>query len=182
VIDARDVVSGTALSPQPARCRDRRSRAAGNGLAGLPLIQRIKAHDPRTRILVFSMHSDPIIIARALRAGASGYLLKDTSPRELVEAFEKVRAGAHYLSGKLAMQVALVGTGARRDPLSDLTPRELQMLALLAEGKSYGRICDELAVSYKTVVNTCSQLKRKLNAENLPDLIRMAVQLVPAGA
>ena len=100
--------------------------------------------------------------------------------RELVEAFEK-RARAHYLSGELAMQVALVGTGARRDPLSDLTPRELQMLALLAEGKSYGRISEQLAVSYKTVVNTCSQLKRKLNAENLPDLIRMAVQLMPAG-
>ena len=182
VIDARDVVSGYRLY--------RRSRPdvvivdlalQGNGLAGLPLIQRIKAHDPRSRILVFSMHSDPIIIARALRAGASGYLLKDTSSRELVQAFEKVRAGAHYLSGKLAMQVALVGTGARPDPLSDLTPRELQMLALLAEGKSYGRISEELAVSYKTVVNTCSQLKRKLNAENLPDLIRMAVQLVPAG-
>ena len=182
VIDARDVVSGYRLY--------RRSRPdvvivdlalQGNGLAGLLLIQRIKAHDPRSRILVFSMHSDPIIIARALRAGASGYLLKDTSSRELVQAFEKVRAGAHYLSGKLAMQVALVGTGARPDPLSDLTPRELQMLALLAEGKSYGRISEELAVSYKTVVNTCSQLKRKLNAENLPDLIRIAVQLVPAG-
>jgi DNA-binding CsgD family transcriptional regulator len=77
--------------------------------------------------------------------------------------------------------VALVGTGAHRDPLSGLTPRELQMLALLAEGKSYGSISEELAVSYKTVVNTCSQLKRKLNAKNLPDLIRLAVQLVPTG-
>ena len=183
VIEARDVVAGYRLY--------RRNRPDvviidlalhGNGLAGLPLIQRIKAHDPRARILVFSMHSDPIIVSRALKAGASGYVLKDTSSHELVEAFEKVRAGAHYLSGELAMQVALVGTGAHRDPLSELTPRELQMLALLAEGKSYGRISEGLGVSYKTVVNTCSQLKRKLNAKNLPDLIRMAVQLVPAGA
>ena len=182
VIDAHDVVSGYRLY--------RRSRPDvvivdlalhGNGLAGLPLIQRIKAHDPRTRILVFSMHSDPIIVSRVLKAGATGYILKDTAPKDLLEAFEKVRAGGHYLGSELAMQVALVGTGARPDPLSDLTPRELQMLALLAEGKSYGRISEELAVSYKTVVNTCSQLKRKLNAENLPDLIRIAVQLVPAG-
>ena len=152
----------------------------GKGLAGLPLIQRIKAHDPRARILVFSMHSDPVIVSRALKAGAAGYLLKDTSSQELVEAFEKVRGGAHYLSGEIAMQVALVGAGAHRDPLADLTPRELQMLGLLAEGNPYSRIAEALGVSYKTVVNTCSQLKQKLNARNLPDLIRIAVQLVPA--
>jgi DNA-binding NarL/FixJ family response regulator len=181
VVEARDVVSGYRLY--------RRSRPdvaivdlslQGKGLAGLPLIQRIKAHDPRARILVFSMHSDPIIVSRALKAGASGYLLKDTSSQELVEAFEKVRGGAHYLSGELAMQVALVGAGAHRDPLADLTPRELQMLGLLAEGNPYSRIAETLGVSYKTVVNTCSQLKQKLNARNLPDLIRIAVQLVPA--
>jgi two-component system invasion response regulator UvrY len=181
VLEARDIVSGYRLY--------RRHRPdvvivdlslQGNGLGGLPLIQRIKAHDPRARILVFSMHSDPIIVSRALKAGAAGYILKDTSSRDLLEAFEKVRAGAHYLGGELAMQVALVGSGARRDPLAELTPRELQMLGLLAEGKPYGRIADDLGISYKTVVNTCSQLKQKLGAKNLPDLIRLAVQLAPA--
>jgi DNA-binding NarL/FixJ family response regulator len=181
VIEARDVVSGYRLY--------RRHRPdvvivdlslQGNGLAGLPLIQRIKAHDPRTRILVFSMHSDPIIVSRVLKAGASGYILKDTAPKDLLEAFEKVRAGSHYLGSELAVQVALVGSGARRDPLGELTPRELQMLGLLAEGKPYGRIADDLGVSYKTVVNTCSLLKQKLGAKNLPDLIRLAVQLAPA--
>jgi DNA-binding NarL/FixJ family response regulator len=122
------------------------------------------------------MHADPIIVTRALEAGALGYVLKDTSSEELVEAFEKVRAGTPYLSNDLAMPVALVGTGLRRDPLAGLTPRELQTLGLLAEGKPYGRIAGELNVSYKTVVNTCSQLKEKLNARNLPELIRAAVQ------
>src|SRR2546430_7177208 len=126
----------------------------GKGLDCLPLINRIKAHDPRALILVFSMHSDPVIVSRALKAGASGYLLKDTSSQELVEAFEKVRGGGHYLSGELAMQVALVGTGAHRDPLADLTPRELQILGLLAQGNPYSRIAETLGVSYKTVVNT----------------------------
>jgi two-component system, NarL family, invasion response regulator UvrY len=181
VLEARDIVAGYRLY--------RRHRPdvvivdlslQGNGLGGLPLIQRIKAHDPRARILVFSMHSDPIIVSRALKAGAAGYILKDTSSKDLLEAFEKVRAGAHYLGGELAVQVALVGSGARRDPLAELTPRELQMLGLLAEGKPYGRIADDLGISYKTVVNTCSQLKQKLGAKNLPDLIRLAVQLAPA--
>jgi two-component system, NarL family, invasion response regulator UvrY len=129
----------------------------GGGLGGLEVIRRMRSHDPRARILVFSMHSDPIIAARALEAGATG---------------------TPYLSNDLAMQVALVRTGVRANPLADLTPRELQTLSLLAEGKPYGRIAGELNVSYKTVVNACSQLKQKLNAKNLPELIRVAVQLV----
>jgi DNA-binding NarL/FixJ family response regulator len=152
----------------------------GSGLAGLSLVRRIRAHEPRTRILVFSMHSDPIIVARALEAGATGYVHKDTSPAELLKAFEAVRAGTPYLSNDLAMEVALVRTGVRQNPLAELTPRELQTLSLLAEGKPYGRIADELNVSYKTVVNTCSQLKQKLDARSLPELIRAAVQLVAA--
>ena len=69
----------------------------GSGLGGIDLIRRIRSHDPRARILVFSMHSDPIIVARALEAGATGYVLKDTSSDELIEG---VRAGArrHALS------------------------------------------------------------------------------------
>jgi two-component system, NarL family, invasion response regulator UvrY len=150
----------------------------GAGLGGLDLIRRIRSHDPRTRMLVFSMHSDPVIAARALEAGATGYVIKDTSADELMKAFDKVRGGTPYLGDDLAMQVALVRTGVKSNPLADLTPRELQTLSLLAEGKPYGRIADELAVSYKTVVNTCSQLKQKLNAKSLPELIRVAVQLV----
>jgi two-component system, NarL family, invasion response regulator UvrY len=148
----------------------------GGGLGGLEVIRRMRSHDPRSRILVFSMHSDPIIAARALEAGATGYVLKDSD--ELMKAFDQVRTGTPYLSNDLAMQVALVRTGVRANPLADLTPRELQTLSLLAEGKPYGRIAEELNVSYKTVVNACSQLKQKLNAKNLPELIRVAVQLV----
>jgi two-component system, NarL family, invasion response regulator UvrY len=150
----------------------------GGALGGLEVIRRMRSHDPRSRILVFSMHSDPIIAARALEAGATGYVLKDSD--ELMKAFDQVRTGTPYLSNDLAMQVALVRTGVRANPLADLTPRELQTLSLLAQGKPYGRIADELNVSYKTVVNACSQLKQKLNAKNLPELIRVAVQLVSA--
>ena len=181
VLEARDAISGYRLY--------RRHRPdvviidlamQGSGLGGLPLIRRISAHDRRVRILVFSMHSDPIIVARALEAGATGYVLKDTPSADLLDAFEKVRAGKPYLSNDLAMQVALVHTPARQNPLAELTPRELQTLALLAEGKPYGRIAEEINVSYKTVVNVSSQLKQKLDVRNLPELIRTAVQLLSA--
>ena len=181
VLEAHDLTSGYRLF--------RRSRPdvvivdlamQGNSLGGLDVIRRMRSHDPSTRILVFSMYSDPTIAARALGAGATGYLLKDTSSDELMKAFDQVRSGAPYLSNDLAMQVALVRTGVRTNPLADLTPRELQTLSLLAQGKPYGRIADELNVSYKTVVNACSQLKQKLNAKNLPELIRVAVQLLSA--
>jgi DNA-binding NarL/FixJ family response regulator len=179
VLEARDAASGYRLY--------RRHRPdvvivdlamQGGGLRGLDVIRRMRSHDRRSRILVFSMHSDPIIAARALEAGATGYVLKDSD--ELMKAFDQVRTGTPYLSNDLAMQVALVRTGVRANPLADLTPRELQTLSLLAEGKPYGRIAEELNVSYKTVVNACSQLKQKLNAKNLPELIRVAVQLVSA--
>lgn len=179
VIEARDVISAYRLY--------RRNRPdvaiidvgmQDKGLGGLELIRRISTHNPHARILVFSMHSEPVIVARALQAGAIGYVVKDTSAENFIEAFENVRIGSPYLSKDLAMQVALANTAARQNPLAELTPRELQALSLLAEGKPYSRIAAELNVSYKTVANLSAQLKQKLDARNLPELIRAAVRLV----
>jgi two-component system invasion response regulator UvrY len=180
VLQARDVTSGYRLF--------RRNRPdviivdlgmQGSVLGGLDLIRRMRSHEPCTCILVFSMHNDPMIAARALEAGATGYLLKDRSSDELMKAFEQVRSGKPYLSEDLAMRVALLGTGVE-NPLVDLTPRQSQILSLLAKGKTYSSIAEELGVSYKTVVNTCLHLKRTLGAKNLPELIRVAVRLLPA--
>ena len=151
-----------------------------SGVGGFELIRRIRADDTNARILVFSMHGDPVVVAHALQAGATGYVVKDTSPEHFIEAFKKVRAGTRYLSDDLALQVAFANTPGEQNPLAGLAPRELQTLSLLAEGKSYNRIAHDLNVSYKTVVNVSSQLKQKLNADNLPDLIRIAVQLLSA--
>ena len=147
-------------------------------LGGLELIRRMRADDTNVRILVFSMHCDPVIVARALQAGATGYVVKDTSPEHFIEAFKKVRAGTRYLSDDLALQVAFANAPGSQNPLAGLTPRELQTLSLLAEGKSYNRIADDLNLSYKTVVNVSSQLKQKLNADNLPDPMRIVVQFI----
>ncbi|WP_020178349.1 response regulator transcription factor [Methylopila sp. M107] len=146
----------------------------GAGLAGLSLIRRLRLNDERTPILVFSMHGDPVIARRALKAGATGFLVKDTGPKTLLEAIEKVRRNQHYIAHDMAVQVALLGSRAKADQ-RDLTSRELQTLSLLGEGRSYAQIADSLGVSYKTVANTCSSLKDKLNAGSLQDLVRVAV-------
>ena len=181
VLEARDVTSGYRVF--------RRNRPdviivdlgmQGSVLGGLDVIRRMRSHEPSTCILVFSMHHDPMIVARALDAGATGYLLKDTSSDELMKAFDQVRSGKPYLSKDLAMRVAFLRTGAGLNPLVDLTPRESQMLSLLAKGKTYSSIAEELGVSYKTVVNACLHLKRKLGAKKLPELIRVAARLLSA--
>jgi two-component system, NarL family, invasion response regulator UvrY len=181
IFEARDVDAGDQLARQHQPDVIIVDLAMqGWELGGLSLIRTIRTNNARSRILVFSMHSDPSVVSRALRTGATGYLLKDTSSEELVRAVESVAAGMPYLSSDLAMQVALVGTGVARNPLDDLTPRELQTLGLLAQGKPYDRIAAELNVSYKTVVNVCYQLRQKLDVHTLPELIRLSVQLVPS--
>ncbi|MDZ5695656.1 response regulator transcription factor [Chelativorans sp. M5D2P16] len=150
----------------------------GNRLGGLDLVARMRLHDSRLPILVLSMHSDAFIVSRALQAGATGYVLKDAGPGDFLDAFESVRNGKPYLNHDTAVQVALHGARPAIGGLSGLSPRELQVLTLLAEGKAYRQIGHELNVSYKTVANLCSQLKGKLGVRNLPELIRMAVHYV----
>jgi two-component system, NarL family, invasion response regulator UvrY len=179
IFEARDVVGGYRLfrrhSPDMTIVD---LSFQGSSLAGLALIQRIKRYDRQARVLVLSMHSDPIVVSRALHAGAMGYIIKDTATEDLVRAIECVLSGQKYLSDELARKMAFAGIGVTGGRLADLTPRELQTLGLLAEGKAYGSIAADLNVSYKTVVNTCWQLRQKLEARNLPELVRTAVQLL----
>lgn len=181
IFEARDIVGGYRLfrrhSPDMTIVD---LSFQGSSLAGLALIRRIKSYDRQARVLVLSMHSDPIVVSRALHAGAMGYIIKDTATEDLVRAIECVLSGQKYLSDELARKMAFAGIGVAGSPLADLTPRELQTLGLLAEGKAYGSIAADLNVSYKTVVNTCWQLRQKLEARNLPELVRTAVQLLAA--
>jgi DNA-binding NarL/FixJ family response regulator len=149
-------------------------------LNGLSFIRRLRLHDQETPILVFTMHSDPVIVSRALELGATGYVLKDTSPEEFLKAYNQVRDGRPYLSHDVAADVAFKQAREKTSPLRRLTLRELQTLALVAEGKPYGIIADHLNVSYKTVANTCTQLKSKLGAQTLPELMRIAIEHLPS--
>jgi len=152
----------------------------GRDLDGLALIERLRAHDPAVGILVFSMHADAPIVASAIDAGATGYLLKDAAPGELAVAVESVASGQRYIDQQLALKVALLHAERERSPLGQLTPREREVLVLLAEGKPYAMIGAELEVSYKTVINLTYRLRQKLGARGLSDLIRIAVELTRA--
>jgi two-component system, NarL family, invasion response regulator UvrY len=149
-----------------------------NRLDGLSLVRRFNSENPKAHILVLSMYGDPNIVSRALEAGATGYILKDTAVDDLLEAFQAVQVGNSYLSPDLASQFAMVRTPSRQEPLAELTPRQLQTLTLLAEGNDYSRIARDLNVSYETVVNVSHQLKRKLSVRDLPQLIQTAVRLL----
>jgi two-component system invasion response regulator UvrY len=109
-------------------------------------------------------------------------VLKDAPSEEVVKAFNKVRAGTPYLSHDLAADVAFMEARGKSNPLRAMTLRELQTLALIAEGKPYGAIAEELNVSYKTVANTCAQLKTKLGVRRLPELMRIAIQHLPSAS
>jgi len=127
------------------------------------------------------MLSDPAIVSRAIEVGATGYVLKDAASDQITEAFQKVREHRNYPCHELATEVAFMAArGMTSNPLQRMTVRELQTLALVAEGKPYRIIAEQLHVSYKTVVNTCSRLKAKLNVTNLPELMRAAIQHLPS--
>ncbi|BBE74439.1 response regulator transcription factor [Oharaeibacter diazotrophicus] len=145
-------------------------------LAGLSFVRRLRAIDRTLPILVFSMHGEPSVVRKALAAGATGYVHKDAPPTEILTAVDRVRRGVRYLTGDLALQVALAPEPAARIELKDFTRREQEILTLLAEGRSYGEIAEELGISYKTVANVSSILKSKLDAETLPELVVKAIE------
>ncbi len=149
-------------------------------LDGLTFIRRLRLNDRKVRVLVFSMHDDPIVVNHALEAGASGYVLKDTWSDEFLTAFNKVREGGTYISHELASDVVFSRSQGSSNPLGSMTLRELQILSLVAEGKSYGVISDEIGVSYKTIANSISLIKNKIGVRTLPELMRAALQHMPS--
>jgi two-component system uhpT operon response regulator UhpA len=141
-------------------------------LGGAKLIARLRKHDERLPILVFSMHRGPVVIREALRAGANGYVNKDAPTEEIQAAFQAVFGGERYLAPEMATRLAFLdvpGAGGSAPPR--LTPRETEILAQIAAGKSYREIAEISALSYKTVLNLGHSLRGKLGANSLPDLV-----------
>ncbi len=145
------------------------------GLSGLELCRRILHRDPAAKLIVFSMNDDPVVAARAIEAGAKGYVAKNDDPALFVEAVRLVASGGVYLHPEMARQIAFLRGGSNASRLSDLSPRELEILRLLAGGKTMAEIADVLSVSYKTVANNCTQLRQKLGARSAMDLMRIAI-------
>lgn len=146
------------------------------GIGGLELLRRMRKENDKARIIVFSMHSEPLYAARALRLGAKGYVSKSAASDELLTAIRRVGEGGHYIERELASQLAVSMYGGE-DPLQQLTTREIEILRLLGEGRSISQIAESFGVSYKTVANTCSIMKSKLGLDRTADLIRTSIEL-----
>ena len=145
------------------------------GVGGLELLRRLLLEDKKARVVVFTMHSEPIYAARALKLGAKGYVTKSASADELVAAVRQVADGGHYIEAELASKLA-IGQFDGEDPLHQLSTREVEILRLLGDGKSLTAIAETLGVSYKTVANTCSLIKNKLGLQRTADLIRVSLE------
>lgn len=145
------------------------------GVGGLNLIEPLLRRVPKARILIFSMNEQAAFVSKALAAGASGYLSKNSGPDDFLDAVRSLEAGKAYLPHDMAMSLATAKIGGHADPLSTLTEREHQVLRLLGEGQDLQSIADSLKVSYKTAANASSAIKRKLGAKSTTELIRYAI-------
>jgi DNA-binding NarL/FixJ family response regulator len=150
------------------------------GLNGIEATAQVKRELPDVRVIILSMHASEEHVAQALRAGASGYMLKDAATQELALAVAAVMRGEAYLSPLISKQVVesyVLRRGADNGPLAMLTSRQRQILQLIAEGKSTKQIAHLLSLSVKTVETHRAQLMERLEIRDVPGLVRYAVRV-----
>jgi len=147
------------------------------GIGGADLITRVKAHRADLPILVLTMHNEPQVATRMLKAGATGYLSKDCEPDILLAAIRKVAANGKYIAPDLAEKMVFDWTSTQQRPLhSLLSDREAEVFRLLTTGKGVNEIALQLAISNKTVSTHKVRLMEKMNLSNMADLMRYAMQ------
>ncbi|MFN0218271.1 MAG: response regulator [Hyphomicrobium sp.] len=149
------------------------------GAGGLEVLRRILVVDETAKIIIFSMHHEPVYAVRAMRSGARGYISKNAPVDELIHGIHKVAAGGQYIDREMASRIAVSQISAE-DPLKSLSIREVEILRLLGQGKSMTTISESLGIAYKTVANICTQMKAKLGVDRTADLIRLAVERLKA--
>ena len=147
------------------------------GQDGIELLKTLSRDYPKIPVLVMSMHAESQLGMRAIRAGASGYLVKGSEPAELLTAIRKLGAGGKYISPSLAERLAEEVSGKRARPAYEkLSDREYRVLCLLASGKGVSEIAAELFLSPATVGTYRSRVLSKLNLNNTAELVRYAVE------
>jgi DNA-binding NarL/FixJ family response regulator len=153
------------------------------GISGEELISCIKSIYPDIHILVLSMHNESQVVLRAMKAGASGYICKDCSPKMLLEAIRKVVATGKYLEAAMAERLAYAAASNEQDTVThDLSDRELQVFRLIVEGKSIGEIARQLFISDKTVSTHKCHIHNKLGLKSVAELVRYAMGHKPFGS
>jgi len=147
------------------------------GKDGLDTLKELKLVRPHLPVLVLSVYPEEQYAVRLLRAGAAGYLTKESAPEELVAAIRKVSRGGRYVSEALAEQLAvLLGSGTDRPPHEALSDREFRVMVMLASGKTASEVADELCLSVKTISTYRSRALRKMNMRNNAELSFYAVK------
>jgi two-component system, NarL family, invasion response regulator UvrY len=144
------------------------------GLGGLMVLPRLR--EQGLRVLVLTMHAEPLYARRALAAGALGFLSKNADSVELLSAIRRVADGKPFIEQRIAQEMALqrLEGGDREMALTD---RDLELLRLMASGCSLTQMATSLNVSYKTVANSMALIKKKVGATNTVDLVRLAMQI-----
>lgn len=143
---------------------------------GLDVLRQVLRETPAVKVLVFSMYEDPAFVAHALEAGAVGYVTKNDDPDTLLEAIDKAWQGSVHLGHTVAQKLALMNLRSPNSSLRNLSPREIQVLDLLGDGRSLSEIAGRLDISYRTVANISSQLKNKLGVGTTSALVKLAVE------
>ncbi|OGA18372.1 MAG: DNA-binding response regulator [Betaproteobacteria bacterium RIFCSPLOWO2_02_FULL_66_14] len=146
------------------------------GLSGIDLIKRVLREKPKLRVLVLSMHGEQQYAVRALKAGASGYLTKDSAPSQLVSVIRKIAAGGVHVSETAA--ALLIGRQAATTdaPHTRLSDREFEIFRALVGGEAVGSLADRLNLSVKTVSTHKARILQKMNMESTAELVRYAVE------
>ena len=149
-------------------------------LNGLDATARIKREFPQVRVIILSMHAAEDYVLHALKAGASGYLLKDSAATELELALAAVMRGENYLCpqiSSLVLRSYVQHAGAVEGPLATLTPRQREILQLIAEGNTTKDIAFQLNLSVKTVETHRAQIMKRLSIHDIPGLVRYAIRV-----
>ena len=145
--------------------------------SGIDVLKLVKKEHPDLAVLMLSMHREDQYAIRSLKAGAAGYLTKQSAPRELVTAIRQVAAGQKYVSAALAQELASALGEDHEPPLHDtLSDREYQTLTMIASGKTVGAIAEELSLSVKTVSEYRARLLVKMKLKNSAELTHYAIK------
>jgi DNA-binding NarL/FixJ family response regulator len=149
------------------------------GLNGIELARRISEQHPRTRVIMLSLHAEPEYVRRAFAVGAAGYVVKTAARDELDLAIRAVARGGVWLDPSISKAVvdALVRGEGPPQPFELLTPRQREVLQLVAEGHSSKQIADSLGLSVKTVETHRALLMRRLGVDSVAGLVRAAIRL-----
>ncbi|HEV7835134.1 MAG TPA: response regulator transcription factor [Caballeronia sp.] len=146
------------------------------GISGVDLIRRVRTEDAALPVLVLSIHNEAQVVARAVRAGATGYVTKDSDPDILLAAIRKLAGGGRFIDPKLVDVMVFDTHSSAAAPHEILSDREFQVLHLLAAGKSINAIAEVLVLSAKTISTHKMRIMQKLGIENNAELIRYAIK------